>query len=140
MCITLTESLYYLPKTVLAAIIFLALRNMIDTAPFKKLWRVSKTEWLQWVVAFVFTTFTGVTGGIFASIGLSLLVILKQASRPSSAVLGHLPGTDAYVPLKLYTQAVEHPGVKIFRFDSALTFANKVPRYQYIYLAIFTAR
>ena len=128
-CITLTESLYYLPKTVLAAIIFLALRNMIDTAPFKKLWRVSKTEWLQWVVAFVFTTFTGVTGGIFASIGLSLLVILKQASRPSSAVLGHLPGTDAYVPLKLYTQAVEHPGVKIFRFDSALTFANKVPRY-----------
>ena len=37
-CLTLTESLYYLPKTVLAAIIFLALRNMIDTGPFVQLW------------------------------------------------------------------------------------------------------
>ena len=57
-------------------------------------------------------------------------MILKQASRPSSAVLGVLPGTDVYVPLKLslklYPQAIEEPGIKIFRFDGALTFANKV--------------
>ena len=76
-------------------------------------------------MAFIFTTFTGVTGGIFASVGLSLLVILKRASRPSSAVLGLLPGTDVYVPLKVYPQAVEEPGIKIFRFHGDLTFANK---------------
>ena len=52
-------------------------------------------------------------------------MILKQASRPSSAVLGRLPGTDVYVPRKLYPEAEEVPGVKIFRFDGALRWGSR---------------
>mmetsp|Transcript_14038 Transcript_14038/g.32706 ORF Transcript_14038/g.32706 Transcript_14038/m.32706 type:complete len:773 (+) Transcript_14038:129-2447(+) len=144
-CLVLTEQLYYLPKSVLAAIIFLALRNMIDTVPcfgvkgvkdpeddtkwkvkpVPSLWKVSKSEWFQWVVAFLFTTFMGVTGGIFASIGLSLALLLKTASHPNTAVLGQLEGTQTFVPMKLYGQAKEIPGVKVFRYDGPITFASK---------------
>lgn len=124
-CLFLTSALFYLPLAVLAAIIFIALKSMINIGTCVFLWKVSKLEWAQWMVAAFVTAFAGVTWGIVASIGLSILLILKHSSRPSTAVLGILPGTDIFVSLKRYSAAVELPGIKIFRFDGALTFANR---------------
>ena len=123
--LTLTGSLFHLPKATLAAIIFMALKAMINIDTARFLYGVSKREWGQWMVAFLVTTFGGVTLGIVASIGLSIILLLKQASRPSTAVLGVLPGTDVFVSVKRYPAALELPGIKVFRFDGALTFANK---------------
>lgn len=123
--LTLTGALFHLPKATLAAIIFMALKAMINIDTARFLYGVSKREWGQWMVAFVVTTFGGVTAGIVASIGLSIILLLKQASRPSTAVLGVLPGTDVFVSVKRYPAALELPGIKVFRFDGALTFANK---------------
>ena len=123
--LTLTGALFHLPKATLAAIIFMALKAMINIDTARFLYGVSKREWGQWMVAFLVTTFGGVTLGIVASIGLSIILLLKQASRPSTAVLGVLPGTDVFVSVKRYPAALELPGIKVFRFDGALTFANK---------------
>ena len=76
------------------------------------LWRVSKPEWAQWCVACFVTLFGGVTLGIVASILLSVLLLLRQAAHPSSALLGQLPGTRVFVSLKRYPDAQELPGIK----------------------------
>eukprot|EP00746_Dinoflagellata_sp_MGD_P026706 gnl/MRDRNA2_/MRDRNA2_162945_c0_seq1.p1 gnl/MRDRNA2_/MRDRNA2_162945_c0~~gnl/MRDRNA2_/MRDRNA2_162945_c0_seq1.p1 ORF type:complete len:547 (-),score=74.19 gnl/MRDRNA2_/MRDRNA2_162945_c0_seq1:412-1908(-) len=123
--LVMTGLLYCLPKAVLASIIFVALRSMMNFSRGKELFSVSKVEFSQWFVAFMFTAFAGVTYGIFASIGLSVLLLLKQASKPTTAVLAELPGTGIFVPKKFYPQAQEVAGVKVFRFDGPFTFANK---------------
>ena len=51
-----------------------------------------------------------------------MLFLLKQASRPSTAVLGVLPGTDVFVSLKRYPAALELPGVKGALHNSLLAF------------------
>merc|ERR1711939_635139 len=75
-----------------------------------------------------------------ASICLSVLLLLKSASQPPTAVLGALPfappdsGTSGgrrddtssvFVDIKRFDDAAEIPGIKIFRFSAPLTFANK---------------
>lgn len=44
--------------------------------------------------------------------------------RPNSVCLGKLPGTDFYKEINAYSQAEEIPGVKVYRFDCNLYFAN----------------
>mmetsp|Transcript_31373 Transcript_31373/g.61126 ORF Transcript_31373/g.61126 Transcript_31373/m.61126 type:complete len:696 (-) Transcript_31373:317-2404(-) len=122
--LTLTKSLYYLPNATLAAIIFSALKSLLDFRQSVVLWRISKTEWLQWIVSFVGTVVLGVQGGILASIVMSVLLLLKNASHPPTAVLGRLP-SGVFVPLKVFPQAKEIPGVKILRFSGSFNFANK---------------
>jgi SulP family sulfate permease len=91
--LTLTGPLYHLPKATLAAIIFVALRSLLDWSRAKTLWHVSKPEFLQWTVSFVGTVVFGVQGGIIASICLSVLLLLKSVSQPPTAVLGALGAT-----------------------------------------------
>lgn len=111
-------------QAVLASIIFVALKNMMNFTRCRELYHLSKSEWFQWMVAAVVTTFGGVTYGILFSIVLSILLLLKTASSPTTAVLGRLPG-GVWVPVKEYEEAEEVDGVKVFRFDGPLTFANK---------------
>jgi len=123
--LTLTGPLYHLPKATLAAIIFVALRSLLDFSRAKLLWRVSRPEFLQWMVSFLGTVIFGVQGGIVGSICLSVLLLLKSVSQPPTAVLGRLGKTSVFVETKRYEDAAEVPGVKIFRFSAPLTFANK---------------
>jgi len=109
----------------LAAIIFMALKSMFNVRPAFELWKVSKTEWAQWMVAFLATAILGVTAGILASIIFSVILLLKTSARPPTAVLGVVPGTNIFLPVKRFEHAKEIPGIKLFRFTAALTFANR---------------
>lgn len=55
----------------------------------------------------------------------SLLYLLMQTSRPANSILGRLPETREYRNVKRFPMAKEIPGIRIFRFDSSLHFANK---------------
>jgi SulP family sulfate permease len=124
-CLFMTSLLTLLPMCTLAAIIFMALKSMFNVRPAFILWKVSKIEWAQWMTAFFATALLGVTWGIFASIIFSVILLLKTSARPPTAVLGVVPGTNIFLPIKRYDQAKEIPGIKIFRFTAALTFANR---------------
>jgi SulP family sulfate permease len=124
-CLFMTSLLTLLPMATLAAIIFMALKSMFNIRPAFILWNVSKIEWAQWMVAFLATSLLGVTWGIVASIIFSIVLLLKSSAYPSTAVLGVLPGTDVFLSLKLFEQAEELSGIKVFRFDAPLSFANR---------------
>jgi SulP family sulfate permease len=121
----LTPLLFYMPKAIMASIIFAALKNMINIQTGRLLYKVNKTDFTLFMVSFLCTAFLGVTYGIACSIVAAILVLVKAQARPPTKILGRLGYTAFYENVKTFPNALETPGVKIFRIDASLTFANK---------------
>jgi sulfate permease, SulP family len=68
----------------------------------------------------------GVLQGIAIGVILSLLLLIYRASHPHGAVLGQLPGEEAYRDVKLHPEALTFPGLLIWRPSGDLFFASIV--------------
>ena len=66
----------------------------------------------------------GVMQGILLGIVLSLLVLIYLTSHPQGAVLGQLPGTEAYRDVRRHPETVTFPGLLIWRVGGDLFFAS----------------
>jgi MFS superfamily sulfate permease-like transporter len=66
----------------------------------------------------------GVMQGIVLGIALSLLVLIYLTTHPQGAVLGQLPGTEAYRDVRRHPEAVTFPGLLIWRVGGDLLFAS----------------
>ncbi|KRX92346.1 Prestin [Trichinella pseudospiralis] len=133
----LASLLTHLPKCVLASVIIVALKGMFfQMRSLPKLWRCSKPDFLIWVVSFCSVVFLDITYGLLVSVAFALLTVVFKSQWPDSICLGRIPKTEIYRGLNAYAkvyvcfllmailQAEEIPGVKIYRFDSPLFFAN----------------
>ncbi|KRZ15482.1 Prestin [Trichinella zimbabwensis] len=117
--------LTHLPKCVLASVIIVALKGMFfQMRNLPKLWRCSKPDFLIWVVSFCSVVILDITYGLLVSVAFALLTIVFKSQWPDSICLGRIPKTELYRGLNAYAKAEEIPGVKIYRFDSPLFFAN----------------
>lgn len=56
--------------------------------------------------------------------GISVLKLLMQITRPKTAVLGNIAGTDVYRDLHHYTEAASVPGFLILSIGAPINFAN----------------
>jgi MFS superfamily sulfate permease-like transporter len=122
--LALTNVFAYLPKAILASIIFVAVLALFDTDQAFYLWKVNKAEWTLMLVTFLVTLGIGPQFGIFISIGLSLSLVLFRSSRPGFAILGRVVGTDVYRSIIDYPEAVCIPGIICFQFQSPVYFMN----------------
>ncbi|BFZ10563.1 hypothetical protein BsWGS_13602 [Bradybaena similaris] len=114
-----------LPNCILASIILVALKGMfLQFLDLKVLWGVSVIDFAVWLITFAATVLLDVDLGLLVGVGFGLLTTIIRSQRPYSCVLGQVPGTDIYRDISVYKTAEEAPGIKIFRFDSALFFAN----------------
>lgn len=66
----------------------------------------------------------GILQGVALGVILSLAILIRRVSRPVTAQLGRLPGTDAYRDITVRSEAQTVPGLLIFRFDAPIIFAN----------------
>lgn len=57
-------------------------------------------------------------------VAISFAKILLQVTRPRTALLGKLPGTNIYRNILQYPKASQIPGMVIVRVDSAIYFSN----------------
>ena len=55
---------------------------------------------------------------------LSLLLLIYRTSHPQGAVLGQLPGEEAYRDIRLHPEALTFPGLMIWRPGGDLFFAS----------------
>ncbi len=119
----LTPLLHYLPKATLAATIIVAVLSLIDLDAIKRTWTYSKSDFAA-MMATILTTLTfGVEMGITAGVGLSLFLHLYRSSRPHSAVVGQVPGTEHFRNVNRH-EVVVTPEVLSVRIDESLYFAN----------------
>lgn len=90
----LTPYFTLIPNAALAAVIIMAVSDMVDFSLLKKLWQVKRIDLIPWILTFVFSFVLGVEWGILIGIGVSLLMILYPWGRPVITDI-----TDAYLQL-----------------------------------------
>jgi high affinity sulfate transporter 1 len=112
-----------LPQATLGAIVIHAMIGLLEPSYFRQLYRISRPEFWTAMAAFLGELFFGTLPGVFMGVGLSLLVLIRQVTRPGTAVIGRMPD-KSYRDVTLYPEAETVSGLLIFRFDSPIIFSN----------------
>ncbi len=120
----LTELLRNLPTVVLASIVLVAVRGLIDIKALRYLWRVSRSEFSVSMVALVGVLLLGILKGVLVAAVASLLLLIAGTARPHVAFLGRIPGTRRYSDLERHPDNETLPGILIFRVEAALLYFN----------------
>ncbi|KAI0400154.1 putative sulfate transporter [Xylaria palmicola] len=119
---------YYLPKPVLSALIMVVAFSLIEELPEDLIFFVRIRGWgelsLMAVIVLV-TVFFSLNLGIAIGIGLSLLQVVRHATRPRIQILGRIPDTGQFVNAEEHPDRVEFiEGCLIVKIPEPLTFAN----------------
>jgi sulfate permease, SulP family len=120
-----TPYLYHLPKPVLAAMIMLAVLNLIDVGALRQAWLANREDGIAGTVTFVVTLAfaPSIQNGILAGVVLSLGAFIYGRMRPRVAVVSmHSDGMLRDVTR--YPMPPLHPQIGALRFDASLYFAN----------------
>jgi len=114
----------YLASSTLAAIIMAAALTLFDFEGLRWLWKVRRSElWLS-LVALLGVVALGALEGILVAIALALGDFVRRAWRPYDAVLGRIEGTKGYHDIDRHPEALQIPGLVLYRFDAPIFFAN----------------
>jgi SulP family sulfate permease len=114
---------YYLPVSVLAATIIVAVLGLIDWRTLQKAWAYDKADALSLLLTMAGVIFLGVEEGILLGVALSLAVLVWRSSHPHIAVVGRVPGTEHFRNVDRH-QVETLPGLVALRIDESLYFAN----------------
>ncbi len=119
----LTPLLHYLPKATLAGTIIVAVLSLIDLGALKRTWSYSKGDFAAMLATILVTLGFGVELGISAGVGLSIFLHLYRSSRPHSAIVGQVPGTEHFRNVDRH-EVIVTPEIFSIRIDESLYFAN----------------
>src|SRR5262249_7796425 len=95
-----TGLLRNLPKAVLAAIVLVAVKGLIDLRGIARLRRVSRLEFRVAIVALVGVLLLGILKGVLLAVIASILLLLHRAAFPHVAILGRIPNTSRFSDLE----------------------------------------
>ena len=120
-----TDWFYYLPKSVLGAIIIVAVIKLIDYKYAIRLYKIRKDEFLVLLITFIATLFIGITEGILFGIIFSFILLVYRTSKPHYAFLGRIGSTNYFKNIKRFPdEVVLRDDLIILRFDAQLFFGN----------------
>ncbi|KAF3024105.1 hypothetical protein E8E14_002787 [Neopestalotiopsis sp. 37M] len=119
---------YYIPKPVLASLISVVAWSLIEEAPHDVAFFLRIRGWTElslMAVILLVTVFFSLNLGIAIGIGLSLLQVIRHATRPRIQILGRIPGTERFENAEDNTDRLEFiEGCLIVKIPEPLTFAN----------------
>lgn len=119
----LTPLIFFLPKATLAATIIVAVLSLVDLSALKRTWNYSRSDFAAMLATIVLTLVEGVELGIIAGVGLSVLLYLYRTSKPHSAIVGRVPGTQHFRNVDRF-DVETCKRVLTLRVDESLYFAN----------------
>ena len=119
----LTAPLQYLPRCVLAAIVFTIAAGMIDLRALRDIRRESPGEFHLVLATAAAVVGLGVELGVLLAITLSLLRHVRHSYRPHSMVLTE-DEAGRWVPTPAAPGLQTEPGLLIYRFAADLFYAN----------------
>ncbi|KAB7628149.1 SulP family inorganic anion transporter [Alkalilimnicola sp. S0819] len=118
-----TPAFERLPKSVLAAVIVVAVAPLVDWRALRSAWRYDRADGATWLVTFLISLAWNLEAGLISGALLSLAVFQARASRPHLAVVGRVPGTEHYRNVCRHTVET-WPELLLLRVDRSLYFAN----------------
>ena len=131
----LTPLFYFLPQTILAAIILVAVANLLDFATLKRLWVYNRADAIVWLTSFMAVLITRVEQGILIGVAVSVLLHLWRTSRPHIAIVGRVGNTEHFRNVLRHT-VTTCPQVLTVRIDESLYFVNTKYLEDYLLKAI----
>jgi high affinity sulfate transporter 1 len=120
----LTPLFKYTPNTILAAVIISAVSSLIDLKAAWLIWKIDKFDFLATLGAFFGVLFISVEIGLLIAVCISFVKILYNVTRPHTARLGNIPGSNVYRNVEQYPDATIAPGIIAIRIDAAIYFSN----------------
>jgi sulfate permease, SulP family len=122
--VLLTPLFRGMPHPALAAIVIAAMLHLSKPAYLRNLLTRNRLEFAIAVTVIAGELVLGVLQGIALGVVLSLLLLTYRASHPQGAVLGQLPGTEAYRDVERRHKALTFPGMLIWRVGGDMFFAS----------------
>ncbi|MBR9828493.1 MAG: sulfate permease [Oceanospirillales bacterium] len=119
----MTPLIFFLPKATLAATIIVAVLSLVDFGALKRTWDFSRSDFAAMLATIVLTLVEGVELGIMAGVGLSILLHLYRTSKPHSAIVGRVPGTQHFRNVDRF-KVETCKQIMTLRIDESLYFAN----------------
>lgn len=119
----LGEVLQYLPRTILAATIIIAVLSLVDSTPYRLAWKHSRTEFLLMLLVTSLTFFVGVQTALLVGVIGAIGLLLQRTARPHWTEVGRLAGSDVFRNVKRFNVQVQ-PHVLSVRVDESLVFTN----------------
>ena len=113
-----------LPQPVLAAVVLVAVAGLFKVSTLKELWRDDRSEFVVAIAAFAGVLTSGLLRGVMIGAVISLVQLIRAASRPHVALLGRIPGTRRFSDRDRHADNELIPGVLIFRPESGLVYFN----------------
>jgi high affinity sulfate transporter 1 len=120
----LTPLFRNMPHPALAAIVIAAMLHLSKPAYLRDLLGRNQLELTIATTVIAGELILGVLQGIALGVVLSLLLLIYRASHPQGAVLGQLPGTEAYRDVERHPGALTFPGLLIWRIGGDMFFAS----------------
>jgi MFS superfamily sulfate permease-like transporter len=122
--ILLTPLFRWMPHPALAAIVIAAMLHLSKPGYLRELLARSRWEFAIALIVVAGELTIGVLQGIALGVVLSLLLVIYRTSHAQDAVLGQLPGTEAYRDVERHPNALTFAGLLIWRPGGDLFFAN----------------
>jgi len=119
----LTGPLQYMPRCVLASLVFTIAFGMIDARGLRDIRRESPGEFYLAVVTAAAVVVAGVEQGILVAIALSLFRHVRHSYNPHTMMLAP-DASGRWVPMPAIPGRQTEPGLIVYRFGSDLFFAN----------------
>jgi len=120
----LTGYLTFLPVSTLSAIIISAAIGLFNLKYLKKLYYVSRSEFVLAVITSLSVITIGVLPGVLIALGITLIRLIAKVSKPHGVILGKMDGYRNYMDISEYKDAQTFPGILVYRFEESLLFFN----------------
>jgi high affinity sulfate transporter 1 len=120
----LSGVLRYLPQPVLAAIVLMAVMGLFNVTALKHFWRADRTEFVVAIAALLGVLGSGLLRGVLIGAVISLVQLLRRASRPHVAFLGRIPGARRFSDLARHPDNEPIRGALLFRTEASLLYFN----------------
>lgn len=113
-----------LPEPILAAIVLMAIKGLVDIDELRQLYRISRIEFHVAIIAAFGVLLFGILNGVLLAAIAAIILLVKRAARPYTAELARVPGTDVFSDIARNPGNERTPGVLVARVEGVLLYFN----------------
>ena len=121
----------WLPNVVLAAIIIIAVWQLVEWKELRQLWASARVDAWCFIATAIGVLVFGVEVGLLGGVVLSMAHFLISSSKPHIAVVGRVGRTEHFRNIERY-QVHTKRGLLMIRIDENLVFTNAEAVEQYV--------
>jgi MFS superfamily sulfate permease-like transporter len=113
-----------LPQSALAGVVIAAALSLMNLGALRKYARIRRSSLILSLVATLGVVALGVLQGIVVAIFLAILLFFRRNWWPHGAVLGRTRDSEGWHSIDDLEDAIEEPGIVVYRWEAPLFFAN----------------